>query len=137
MIVVVVGIGSTLFALATNSFSSFSSNLSNQFTNSGNQLSEQIVMEQIIFSTSGTQGANIYVRNDGVNPVTIASLYVQNETANSFVESVQIPSSSQVTINSGDFTIITVTFTPDQGNTYGFTIASTLGTTLTSFAKLT
>lgn len=139
MVVVVVGIGTTVFAFAVGGFSNFGNGFTNLVSGAGNQIAEEITIEQIVFNeTAGTcsgghncLGANIYVRNYGVNPVTIASVYVTNATASVFVESLQL--STQVTINSGSFANIGVTgFTPDHKTTYTFSVATTLGTTVTA-----
>ena len=134
MIVVVVGLSATVFAFATNGFSNLGSNLSNLFGNSANALSERIVVEQVTFNETGSHlGANLYVRNDGLNPATIAAVYVSNITASKFVLSYTVSPANQ--INSGSFSIIAVTFTPDVGTTYALTLASQLGNTVVINAK--
>jgi flagellin-like protein len=134
MIVVVVGLSATVFAFATNGFSNLGNNLSNLFGNSANALSERIVVEQVTFNETGAKlGANLYVRNDGLNPVTISAVYVSNITASKFVLSYTVSPAKQ--INSGSFAIIAVTFTPDVGSTYALTVASQLGNTVVTNAK--
>jgi hypothetical protein len=133
MIAIVVGLGATIFAFSTTSFTDFGNNFVSMISNSGNQVLEQYIVEQITFSTSGSQGANLYVRNYGQNPVTIASVYVVNVTANSPVQSYQL--SPQVTIQPGSFSIISLAYTPKHGFTYGFTLASTLGSTVVAYGK--
>jgi len=134
MIVIVVGLSATIFAFATNGFSSLGSNLSNLFGNSANALSERVVVEQVIFNETGSHlGANLYVRNDGLNPTTISAVYVSNVTAGKFVLSYTVSPAKQ--INSGNFEIIAVTFTPDVGTTYTLTVATLLGNTVVTNAK--
>ena len=134
MIVIVVGLSATIFAFATNGFSGLGSNLSNQFGNSANALSERVVVEQVTFNETGAKlGANLYVRNDGTNPATISAVYVNNVTASKFVVSSTVSPVKQ--INSGGFAIITVTFTPDVGTTYALTLATQLGNTVVTNAK--
>jgi hypothetical protein len=134
MIVIVVGLSATIFAYATNGFSTLGSNLSNLFGNSENALSERVIVEQITFNETGAKlGVNLYVRNDGIYPSTIAAVYVTNVSASKFVLSYTLSPTKQ--INSGSFLIISVTFTPDIGTTYGFTIATLLGNTVTTNAK--
>ena len=104
---------------------------------SGNQISESISVEQITFVNTGnpsTSGANLYVRDVGINPSTIAAVYVQNSTASSFVE--QFASSPlPLTINSGSFQVIFVkNFVPNHGIVYDFTLATTLGNTVNANA---
>ena len=134
MIVIVVGLSATIFAYATNGFSGLGSNLSNLFGNSANALSERVVVEQVTFNETGAKlGVNLYVRNDGVNPTIIAAVYITNVSASKFVLSYTLSPTKQ--INSGSFQIIAVTFTPDVGTTYSFTIATQLGNTVVTNAK--
>lgn len=134
MIVVVVGLSTIIFAYATNGFSSLGSNLSNLFGNSQNALAERVVIEQVTFNESGTKlGANLYVRNDGINPTIIAAVYVTNVTASKLVTADTLSPTKQ--INSGQFAIIAVTFTPDVGTTYSFNVATQLGNTVIVNAK--
>jgi len=134
MIVIVVGLSATIFAYATNGFSGLGSNLSNLFGNSANALSERVVVEQVTFNeTGGKLGVNLYVRNDGVNPTIISAVYVTNVSASKFVLSYTLSPTKQ--LNSGSFQILAVTFTPDVGTTYSFTIATQLGNTVITNAK--
>lgn len=139
MIVIVVGIGATVFAFATNGFVNFGSGFSNLVSNSNDQISEQIVVEQVVFvNPSGSptsSGLTLYVRDVGINPSTIAAVYVENLTANSFVKqftSTPLP----VTIQSGVVQSISITgFVPDHGTTYSVTVATQLGNTVILDAK--
>jgi hypothetical protein len=132
MIVIVVGLSAIIFAYATNGFSTMETNLSNLFGNSDSAIEERVVVEQVTFNESGSElGANLYVRNDGVNPTTIAAIYVTNMSASKAVTS----STLSKQISSGSFALITITFTPDVGTTYGFTIATQLGNTVIVDAK--
>ena len=137
MILVVVAIGTTVFAFASGGFDSFSSSFSNLMGNSGNQVSEQVVVEQVVFVNTGnaaTSGAKLYVRDVGLNPSTIAAIYVQNATASTFIEQF-VSSPLPVTINSGEFQVIFVSkFLPEQGSVYTFTLATSLGNTVNSNA---
>lgn len=137
MILVVVGIGTTVFVFATGGLTSYGTSFSNLMGTSGNQISESVTIEQITFVNSGnpsTSGANLYVRDVGINPSTIAAVYVQNSTASSFVE--QFASSPlPLTINSGSFQVIFVkNFVPNHGIVYDFTLATTLGNTVNANA---
>ena len=138
MILVVVAIGTTVFAFASGGFDSFSSSFSNLMGNSGNQVSEQVVVEQVVFVSTGnaaTSGAKLYVRDVGLNPTTIEAVYVQNATASTFVEQFTL-SPLPATINSGAFQIIFVSeFVPNHGSVYTFTLATSLGNTVNSNAK--
>lgn len=132
MILIVVGLGATVFAFATGGFNSFGSNFSNLAGNAGKQISEDMVVEQVVFVNNGnpnTSGANLYVRDVGVNSGTIAAVYVQNMTSNTFVE--QSLTTLPITIRSGAFQVIFVNnFVPEHGVVYGFTLATSLGNTV-------
>jgi len=134
MIVIVVGLSAIIFAYATNGFNSMGSNLSNLFGNSQSALAERVVVEQVIFNESGSKlGADLYVRNDGLNPSIVAAVYITNVTASKLVLADTLSPAKQ--INSGSFAIIAITFTPDIGTTYSFTVATQLGNTVVVNAK--
>ena len=58
MIVIVVSLGATVLAYASNGFNSFGNGFSNLLTNSGNQIAENYVVEQVVFTNTGT-GYNV------------------------------------------------------------------------------
>jgi flagellin-like protein len=129
LLLVIVSLSATIFAFATNSFGNLGGGFQNLFTTSGNALSERLVIEQVTFNESGGNlGANIYVRNVGGIPSTIAAIYVNNVTASALVLSDQI--SPQTQMNVGSFKNYAITFTPDDGSVYSFTISTTLGNTV-------
>lgn len=138
MILVVVGIGTTVFTYATGGLTSFGSNFSILTGNAGNLISEDDVVEQVVFVNTGlaaTSGANLYIRDVGPNPSTISAIYVQNMTSTTFVEQF-ISSPLPATINSGSFQIIFVSsFLPDHGGVYQFTLATSLGNKVIGSAK--
>lgn len=138
MILVVVALGTTVFVFASGGFNSFGNSFSNLMGNSGNQVSQQVVIEQVVFVNTGdvaSSGAKLYVRDIGLNPSTISAVYVQNATANSFVEqftSAPLPA----TISSSAFKVMFVSnFVPEHGVVYTFTIATSLGNTVNYNAK--
>jgi flagellin-like protein len=129
LLLVIVSLSATIFAFATTGFGNLGSGFSSLFSSSGNALSERVVIEQVTFNESGSKlGANIYVRNVGGIPSTVAAIYVNNVTAGGLVLSDQI--SPQTQMNVGTFRNFAVTFTPDKGSVYSFTIATTLGNTV-------
>jgi hypothetical protein len=138
MIVLVVSLGATVFAFATGGFSSFQNNMLNLFSNSSNQISENVVIEQVVFVNTGsssTSGATLFMRDVGINPTTIAAVYVQNSTAGSFVEQAK-SSPLPVTINSGILSSFTITgFLPKHGTAYLFTASTSLGNSVVLNAK--
>jgi len=76
---------------------------------------------------------NIYVRNVGTTVATLATLYVQDQ--NNLSDSFNYQISPQITIQPGDFKIVTIQFVPKHGYTYAFTLISTNGDRLTTYAK--
>ncbi len=135
MILVVVSASAIIFTVANNSFTSWASDFSTLFNSSSNQLVERVVVEQVTFNETGSNlGANLYVRNAGESDASISAVYVTNVTSgNNFVTSNQFsdPNSIQV----GSFEIIPASFTPVSGSTYSFTISTSLGNTVTVYAK--
>jgi flagellin-like protein len=138
MILIVVSLGATVFAFATGGFGSFENSFVNLLSNSSNQASERIAIEQILFVNTGvtsTSGVTLFVRDVGINPSTIAAVYVQNVTASAFVAQFTA-SPLPVTINSGNLARFTILgFLPKHGFVYSITVASTLGNTVLLDAK--
>jgi hypothetical protein len=134
MILVVVAASAAIFAVANNSFLNWSSGFSSIFGTSSSQIAQKVVVEFVTFNETGSSlGANIYVRNDGQSLASISSVYITNVTSgNTFVSSDPISTPS---IPAGSFAIIPAKFTPDEGCTYSFTIATSLGNTVTVNAK--
>ncbi len=132
MIATVAGLGVLAFTFANTGLGSLSQNFANLMGSSGNAVSEKFVVEQVTFTTSGTQGANLYVRDVGSNPTTLVSVYLVNQTAGVFVKQVAL---SSTTVNVGNFANIFVAFTPKHGFTYSFTVTSSLGNSVIYNAK--
>lgn len=131
MILVVVSASAVIFTVANNSFTSWTSNFSNLFGTSANQLNEKVVIEQVTFNVSGSNpGANLYVRNDGQALASVSSVYVTNVTSGYAYVTSNIISNPEA-ISQGSFEIIPVSFTPISGAAYLFTVATTLGNTVT------
>lgn len=138
MLIIVISLGATVFAFATNGFSAFGSSFSSLFLNSSNQVQENVVIQQVAFTNTGTpstSGVTLYVLDAGTNPTTIEAVYVQNATANTFVS--QFTNSPlPVSINSGVVQYIIITgFVPDHGRTYTLTIATSYGNTVAYSAR--
>jgi hypothetical protein len=136
MIVVVVSASALIFGIANNSFSSWASGFSTLFGTSASQIDEKIVIEQVTFNLTGSGlGANIYVRNVGETDATVDSVYIANVTGgnNDLVKAIQIQSPSS--LDPGSFEIVSATFVPNAGSTYSFTLATSLGNTVTAVDK--
>lgn len=68
-------------------------------------------------------GADVFVRNAGTTPVTVASVYVTDTTTGSLVSQ----TTTSTTVNVGSYGEIPVSFSITVGHTYSFTVASSLG----------
>lgn len=132
MILVTVSLSVVIFSFATSSMSSLETDFTGLLNGSADALAEQVVVEQVTFNVTGSsQGANLYIRNVGINTVQISAVYVTNETSGGFVGSFQY--SAQ--INSGNFKMIGVSFVPTVGAAYGFTVATTRGNSIVAYAE--
>lgn len=76
-------------------------------------------------STQSQAGANLYVRNTSPASITLSAVYIQNLTSNTFVEAFQI--NSPLNLQPGSLAIVNVPFTPSRGDTYSFSVATSLG----------
>lgn len=134
ILAVTVSLGAFVYAFASGGLGTLSQSFVNLMTNSGNSISEKFVVEQVTFTTSGgTQGADVYVRNVGANPTTLVSVYIVDQSSNTFVSQTAV----STTLNVGTFVDIphtTLTFTPSHGHAYSFTVTSNLGNSVTFYA---
>ena len=81
-------------------------------------------------STSSYYGATLYVRNVGTVPVTLVSIYVVDQSTNTFV--VQVPIDQTLAVGAVvSIPQTTLTFTPSHGHTYSFKVTSSLGNGVT------
>jgi hypothetical protein len=93
-----VALGTLVYSFASTAFGGFGSGFSNLVQSAGQQLQENIVVEQVFFFSSNsswtcapnppflgnspaTCGGVMYVRNVGGNPVTLDTIYVGNVTS--------------------------------------------------------
>jgi len=84
--------------------------------------------------TASRAGADVYVRNSGTVPVTLVSVYIVDQSTNTFISQ----TATSITVNVGAFVDIvhtTLTFTPSHGHTYSFTVTSSLGNSVIYDAK--
>jgi hypothetical protein len=135
IVAITVTLGTFAFAFASGGLGTMSQSFANWITSSGNSISEKFVVEQVTFTTTGgTQGADVYVRNVGAAPTTLVSVYIFDQSSNTFVSQTAI----STTVNVGAFVNIdhtTLTFTPSHGHTYSFTLTSSLGNSVPFYAK--
>ena len=140
MILVVISLGVTVFAFASNGLTSFGNSFFSLFTNAGNAVQETDVISQVSFTntgTAGTSGVTIYIGNDGNNPTIIETVYIQSITSSAFVEQFTA-SPLPLTINAGlTGNVFASGFVPSHGTTYLITIATFLGNTVAYSAKYT
>ena len=134
MLAVVAGLGVLAFTFASSGLGSLSQSFSGLMGGSGDAISEKFVVEQVTFSTSGTQGADVYVRNVGSISTTLVSVYVVDQTSGTFVSQTTISTA----VNVGTFVDIphtTLTFTPSHGHAYSFTVTTSRGNSVIYNAK--
>ena len=102
LIVMTVAIGTLVYSFASTAFGGFGSGFSNLVVGAGQQLSENLAIEQVFFynnvnnnsanvnpivgcapysAPGGHCGGILYVRNVGINPITITNIYLVNVTS--------------------------------------------------------
>src|SRR5712692_11329475 len=136
MIAVVASLGVLAFTFASSGLGSLSQSFSNLMGGSGDAISEKFVVEQVTFSTSGTQGADVYVRNVGTISTTLVSVYIVDQTSNTFISQTTISTA----VNVGTFVDISLhTFNPSHGHAYSFsfTVTTSRGNSVIYNAKAT
>ena len=88
-----------------------------------------VTADAIQASPAPISGADVYVRNVGTIPTTLASVYITDLTSNTFVA--QFPlTTAQGTLNVGtvlDIPHAVLAFTASHDHVYSFTVASSLG----------
>jgi hypothetical protein len=123
-----------VFTFASGSLSSLTGSFTGLISNQGNAVAEHFVVEQVAFTFSGTAGADVYVRNAGTISSTLVSVYIADQSTNTFVA--QVPISTAVNAGTvADIPHTTLTFTPSHGHTYSFTVTSSLGNSITFNAE--
>lgn len=139
LVAIVVSMGVIVFAFSSGSLSSLTGNFSGLMTNQGNAVAEHFVVEQVGFTFTGTTGADVYVRNVGTISSTIVSVFIVDASTGAFVTQVPL-TTGQGALNVGgvlDISHTMLTFTPSYGNTYSFTVTSSLGNSVTFYSEAT
>lgn len=96
----------------------------------GNSVAENFAVEQAVFTFSGSTGASLYVRNVGTISSTLVSVYIVDQSTNTFV--MQAPINQALGVGSlVDISQTTLAFTPSHGHTYSFKVTSSLGNSVT------
>ena len=134
LVAIVVSLGVLVFAFASGGLSALTGSFTGLMSSQGNAVAEHFVVEQATFTFPATSGADVYVRNVGTVASTLVSVYVVDQSTNTFVTQVAISTS----LNVGTVVEIphtTITFTPSHGHTYSFTVTSNLGNSVTFNAK--
>src|SRR3989442_10608954 len=134
MIAVVASLGVLAFTFASSGLGSLSQSFVNLMGGSGDAISEKFVVEQVTFTTSGTQGADVYVRNVGTISTTLVSVYIVDQTSSTFISQTAISTA----VNVGTFVDIALhTFNPSHGHAYSFTVTTFRGNSVIYNAKAT
>src|SRR5712691_2818841 len=79
MLAVVASLGVLVFTFATSGLGSLSQSFTSLMGGSGDAISEKFVVEQVTFTTSGSQGADVYLRNVGTISTTLVSVYIVDQ----------------------------------------------------------
>ncbi len=95
LIVITVAIGTLVYSFASTAFGGFGAGFSNLVQGAGNQLAENVVVEQVYFFNNYTSPClppaipsricatgDLFVRNTGQNTAVISEIFVTNVTAN-------------------------------------------------------
>jgi flagellin-like protein len=90
LIVITVAIGTLVYSFASSAFGGFGAGFSNLVQEAGNQLAENVVVEQVYFVnaanvTCPNQCGDLYIRNTGSNTAMIDTIYMTNVTASSAI----------------------------------------------------
>ena len=136
LVAVVVTLGVLVYAFASYGLGSFSQSFTNLMAGSADTISENDVVEQVVFFFSGTTGADIYVRNVGAISSTLVSVYIVDQSTGTFISQIAISTA----VNVGSVVNVphtTITFAPSHGHTYSFTVTSSLGNSVIYNAKAT
>jgi hypothetical protein len=133
LVAIVVSLGVIVFTFASGGLSSLTGSFTGLMTNQGNAAAEHFVVEMVSFTLTGTPGANVYVRNAGNVASTLVSVYVVDQTTGAVVG--QFPISTALDV--GTYVNIPLSFTPSHGQTYSFTVTSSLGNSVTFDSKVT
>lgn len=83
----------------------------------------------------GNTGANVYVRNVGTVASTLVSVYAVDQTTGAFIGQFPISASLPVQAVVEISESIVDGFTPAHGQTYSFTVTSSLGNSVIYYAK--
>jgi flagellin-like protein len=137
LVAIVVSMGVIVFTFSSGSLSSLTGNFSGLMTNQGDAVAEHFVVEQVAFTFTGTTGADVYVRNIGTIASTIVSVFIVDASTGTLVTQVPL-TTGQGTLDVGtvlDISHTILTFTPSHGNTYSFTVTSSLGNSVTFYSE--
>jgi flagellin-like protein len=97
LIVITVAIGTLVYSFASTAFGGFGAGFSNLVQGAGNQLAENLVVEQVYFFNNATTSTppcgnpggsfsqicatgDLFIRNTGENSLVISQIYVENVT---------------------------------------------------------
>jgi len=118
LIVITVAIGTLVYSFASTAFGGFGAGFSNLVQEAGNQLAENVVVEQVYFINviNGTLPetgnacpitftcGDLYLRNVGANTVTVNNIYVTNITLNAPISPTSAPPCPNIPVSSSPAT---------------------------------
>ena len=119
LIVTTVAIAAIVLVFTTNSLGIQSSNFTNVLSNSGQALSDNMVVEQVQFTSNV---ANLYLRNDGSTQILVATVYLLYANNNSEITFVTF--SPPRSLSQGSFIVISVSYQYSSLIPYTFVIVA-------------
>ena len=119
LIVTTVAIAAVVLAFTTTGLGIQTSNFGNLLSNSGQALSDKMVVEQVQFSTNSV---NLYLRNDGSTQILVSTVYLMYASNNSKItfESFSPPR----TLEQGSFIVVSMTYPYSAMIPYTFVIVA-------------
>jgi hypothetical protein len=141
LIVITVSIGTLVYSFASTAFGGFGAGFSNLVQEAGNQLAENVVVEQIHFFVNGTVGGDLYLRNVGANTAVVLKIYVVDISptgVTTVVASATEPYLPANGLSMAPGTSATLKFTFNSinlGDTYAFTLVTGRGNQVVGYEK--
>ena len=136
LVVIAVGVAVAAYAYASSATANLGSTANNLIGNSGNALAEQVNIAYASFnltaSGSSQAGVALSVQNFGVNPISISSVYIQNDVTGSLAANLLL--STPISVQPGAFQAIAIDFTPMNAVPYKITVVTLLGTQASTVA---
>jgi hypothetical protein len=128
LVAIAVSAGLIVLAFASGTLSGLGGSFAGIASGEGNAVAQNFAVEQGAFTYPG--GVSLYVRNVGTVPVTLVSVFIVDQSTNTFV--VQVAISQTLSVGAlVDIPYTTLAFNPSHGSAYSFKVTSSLGSSVT------